>query len=260
MPLVGGAPREVLENVEWADWSPDGSQLAIVRDVGGRDRLEYPIGKVLYETGGWISHPRISRKGDSIAFLDHPVQGDSIAGVSVVDLTGKKTALTEPYGGGAIGLAWSPNGDEIWFTAVQLGIDRALYAVTLAQKKRLVARVPADLTLQDVLADGRVLLARDNWRRGLIVRSEKDSEERDFHMVGLVLSSFAFSRRQNAPLSRGRRSRWPELCSVSSQDGWFAGGPLRRWRIPGSFSGWQVGALDPRRQSNRTVSTADGRG
>ena len=75
MPLVGGAPREVLENVEWADWSPDGSQLAIVRDVGGRDRLEYPIGKVLYETGGWISHPRISRKGDSIAFLDHPVQG-----------------------------------------------------------------------------------------------------------------------------------------------------------------------------------------
>ena len=180
MPLVGGAPREVLENVEWADWSPDGSQLAIVRNVGGRDRLEYPIGKVLYETGGWISHPRISRKGDSIAFLDHPVQGDSIAGVSVVDLTGKKTALTEPYGGGAIGLAWSPNGDEIWFTATQLGIDRALYSVTLSQKKRLVARVPADLTLQDVLADGRVLLARDNWRRGLIVRSEHDAEERDF--------------------------------------------------------------------------------
>jgi dipeptidyl aminopeptidase/acylaminoacyl peptidase/predicted Ser/Thr protein kinase len=180
MPLVGGAPREVLENVQWADWSPDGTQLAVVRDVAGRNRLEYPIGKVLYETGGWISHPRISRHGDMIAFLEHPIQGDSIAGVSVVDLNGKKTNLSEPYGGGAIGLAWAPAGNEIWFTATDLGIDRALYSVTLSGKKRLVARVPADLTLQDALSNGRVLLARDNWRRGLIVRTADDTSERDF--------------------------------------------------------------------------------
>ena len=180
MPLVGGAPREVLENVQWADWSPDGSQLAIVRDVGGRNRLEYPVGKVLYETGGWISHPRISRHGDMIAFLDHPIQGDSIGGVSVVDMAGKKRTVTEPYEGGAIGLAWSPDGEEIWFTATQLGIDRALYSVSLSGKKRLVARVPADLTLQDALPDGRVLLARDYWRRGLIVRTTHDAAERDF--------------------------------------------------------------------------------
>jgi eukaryotic-like serine/threonine-protein kinase len=180
MPLVGGAPREVLEDVQWADWSPDGTQLAVVRDEGGRNRLEYPIGKVLYQTGGWISHPRISRHGDMVAFLDHAIQGDSIAGVSVVDLNGKKTALTEPYGGGAAGLAWSPSGDEIWFTATELGIDRALFAVNLSGKKRLVARVPADLTLQDVLSDGRVLLTRDNWRRGLIVHAPEDTSERDF--------------------------------------------------------------------------------
>ena len=180
MPLVGGAPRQVLENVQWADWSPDGTQLAVVRDVEGRNRLEYPVGKVLYETGGWISHPRISRRGDMVAFLDHQIQGDSIAGVSIVDLNGKKKSLTEPYGGGAIGLAWSPSGDEVWFTATELGIDRALYAVSLSGKKRLVARVPADLTLQDVLSDGRVLLARDNWRRGLIVNAAGDAEERDF--------------------------------------------------------------------------------
>jgi len=180
MPLVGGAPREVLENVQWADWSSDGAQLAVVRDVAGRNRLEYPVGKVLYESGGWISHPRISRHGDMIAFLDHPIQGDSIAGVSVVDLNGKKKSLTEPYEGGAIGLAWSPDGDEIWFTATQLGIDRALYSVSLSGKKRLVTRVPADLTLQDVLPDGRVLLARDSWRRGLIVRTAGDAADRDF--------------------------------------------------------------------------------
>ena len=75
-PLAGGAPRPVLEDVEWADWSPDGNSLAVVRNVGGRERLEYPIGKVLYETsGGWISYPRVSPKGNYVAFIDHANQG-----------------------------------------------------------------------------------------------------------------------------------------------------------------------------------------
>jgi eukaryotic-like serine/threonine-protein kinase len=180
MSLGGGAPREVLENIQWADWSPDGSQLAIVRDFNGRNRLEYPPGKVLYETGGWISHPRVSRKGDMIAFIDHPIQGDSIGGVSVVDTNGNKRSLSQNYGGGAVGLAWSPKGDEVWVTATLIGIDRSVFAVPLSGKERLVARVPADLTLQDVMPDGRVLLARDSWRRGLIVHRTEDTIERDF--------------------------------------------------------------------------------
>ena len=180
MALGGGAPREVLENVQWADWSPDGAQLAVVRDFNGRNRLEYPPGKVLYETGGWISHPRVSRKGDLIAFIDHPIQGDSIGGVAVVDTNGNKRSLSQSYGGGAVGLAWSPKGDEVWVTATLIGIDRSVFAVPLSGKERLVARVPADLTLQDVMPDGRVLLARDSWRRGLIVHRNEDTTERDF--------------------------------------------------------------------------------
>ena len=72
MPLGGGAPREVLEGVREADWSPDGETLAIIRDVDGKDRLEYPIGKVLYATGGYLSDLRFSPGGDRIAFLEHP--------------------------------------------------------------------------------------------------------------------------------------------------------------------------------------------
>ena len=180
MPLGGGAPREILENIQWADWSPDGSQLAIVRDVNGRNRLEYPPGKVLYETGGWVSHPRISRKGDMIAFIDHSIPGDSIGSVALVDMNGKKRTLSQNYGGGAVGLAWSPSGDEVWVTATVIGIDRSVFAVPLSGKERLVARVPADLTLQDVLPNGRALLARDSWRRGLIVRRAADATEHDF--------------------------------------------------------------------------------
>src|SRR5262249_57260299 len=83
-PLAGGAPREVLEQVQWADWGPDGTKFLVVRDAGGLNRLEYPIGKPLYQTGGWIGHPRISPRGDMIAFADHPIQGDDSGTLSVV--------------------------------------------------------------------------------------------------------------------------------------------------------------------------------
>ncbi|MGA7591559.1 MAG: serine/threonine-protein kinase, partial [Candidatus Sulfotelmatobacter sp.] len=72
VPLVGGAPREIMDNVEWADWSPDGNTLAIVRQEQGRHRLEFPPAKLLYEADGWIGHIRISPKADTIAFIDHP--------------------------------------------------------------------------------------------------------------------------------------------------------------------------------------------
>ena len=110
------APRDLLDNVEDATWNSDGSALAVIHSTGGKSRLEYPIGKTLYETAGWMSDIRFSAKGDRIAFLDHPLLGDDGGTVSVIDLSGKKTDLTERWAS-ALGLAWSPSGDEIWFTA-----------------------------------------------------------------------------------------------------------------------------------------------
>jgi Tol biopolymer transport system component len=176
-PLAGGAPREVVDQVQWADWGPDSNNLAIVRDVGGQNRLEYPAGKVLYETGGWIGHIRVSPKGDRIAFLDHPVQGDDSGSVAVVDLAGKKTTLSTGWYSNQ-GLAWSPDGREVWFTGNKSGIDRALYAVTLSGKERLVARMPGTLMLLDLWKDGRALLNRASWRRELTAISS-DGKERD---------------------------------------------------------------------------------
>ena len=166
-PLAGGAPREVLENVQWADWSPDGSKFLVVRDFGGMNRLEYPIGNPLYQTGGWIGHPRVSPKGDFIAFADHPLQGDDSGGLSVVDLKGNKKRLSEQWFT-IQGLAWSPDGKEIWFTASKSGTDRTLYATTLDGKMRTIARLPGALMLYDIARDGRVLLVRASWRRELI--------------------------------------------------------------------------------------------
>jgi eukaryotic-like serine/threonine-protein kinase len=178
VPLVGGAPREIRENVEWADWSPDGSTLAIVREVEGRERLEFPPDKVLYQPDGWIGHIRISPKADMIAFIDHPQLGDDGGAVAVVDMAGKKTTLSTGWDS-IQGLAWSPGGDEIWFSATRTGGDRSLYAVNLAARVRLLARVPGELMLLDVGRDGNVLLTRNNDRAGMIGLAPGEVKERD---------------------------------------------------------------------------------
>jgi eukaryotic-like serine/threonine-protein kinase len=178
VPLVGGAPREILENVEGADWSPDGNTLAIVREVEGRKRLEFPPDRVLYQADGWIGHPRVSPKADLVAFLDHPQPRDDGGSVAVVDLTGKKTVLSTGWDS-IQGLAWSPAGDEIWFTATRTGGDRSLFAVSLSGKVRLLARVPGELTLLDVGRDGNVLLTRGNDRAGLIGLASGQTKEQD---------------------------------------------------------------------------------
>jgi hypothetical protein len=175
---TGGAPREVLEHVEFADFAPDGKELAIVRGVSGKQRLEFPVGKVLYETSGWISWPRFSRRGDRIAFFDHPVVGDDGGRTAVVDLSGKKTVLT-PLSATSFGLAWSPDGSEIWFTAAERGGNRGLQAVDLSGRVRDLYRATGVLTLTDVSKSGRVLLRHDVLRIGLAALAEGAAKERD---------------------------------------------------------------------------------
>jgi serine/threonine protein kinase/Tol biopolymer transport system component len=178
VPLAGGAPREILDNVEWADWSPDGSNLAVVQYVAGKRQLEYPIGKVLYQTSGWFSHIRISPQGDKIAFFDHPTWPDDRGSVDVIDLQGKKIVLSTGWDSEQ-GLAWSPDGKKVWFTAAQAGNGRELYAVSLDGKQRVVASVPGDLTLDDIFPDGRALLTRDTERIGTKALAPGKTKERD---------------------------------------------------------------------------------
>jgi Tol biopolymer transport system component len=177
-PLAGGVPRQVLEHVQDADWAPDGSGLAVVRDVDGRFRVEYPIGKVLYETSTWVSSSRFSRDGRRIAFIDHPLSGDNRGRISVVDLAGNVKALTEPFNS-AEGLAWSKDGSEIWFTAGKEGNRLSLYAVDRSGHQRMVAGMPASLSLYDIAANGRVLIARNSWRRGILGLAPEEHAERD---------------------------------------------------------------------------------
>src|SRR5262249_37816636 len=158
---------EIQDDVQWADWSADGSGFAIIRDVAGKSRLEMPIGKVLVETTGWLSDLRVSSRGDSAAFMEHPARGDDGGSVAVIDAAGKKRTLTKEYAAEG-GLAWSPDGKEIWFTAAEVGGNRALWAVSLSGVARLLTRVTGNLTLQDAARDGKVLISHDTLRSGIL--------------------------------------------------------------------------------------------
>ena len=90
VPLSGGTPREVLENVQDADWAADGENMAVVRFVpeNGHWRLEYPVGKVLFDSINWISHPKISPDGKRVAFADHENTSGDDRGCGGRDRTG----------------------------------------------------------------------------------------------------------------------------------------------------------------------------
>jgi eukaryotic-like serine/threonine-protein kinase len=178
MTLGGGAPREIQEGVRQADWSPDGSQLAIIREVGGRDRLEYPIGHVLREVSGYMTDVRFSPKGDRIAYFEHPRKWDDRGSVNVVDVDGRNTVLSDGYWS-ARGLAWAPDGKEILFSASLSGGSYTVYGVTLAGKRRIAYQAPGGLTIQDVARDGRWLATRGDFRYAAMVHTPGAIEDRD---------------------------------------------------------------------------------
>jgi len=187
VPPGSGSAREVLEGVMAADWGPDGD-FAVVRNAGGRNRLEYPIGHVLYETSGAVSDIRFSHNGKLIAFMDHPQSGDSAGTAAFVDMAGHKKTISEPSNDER-GLAWSSDDGEVWYTASPTGVGRALYASSLAGRTRLVLRVPGQLTLHDIASDARVLLAQGSNRDGMLTFGPGENTQRDLSWL-----DFTFAR------------------------------------------------------------------
>jgi Tol biopolymer transport system component len=170
MPLGGGAPRAVLENVQDADWSPDGKTMAVARRVANGYRLEYPIGKPVYDTVGWVSCVRVSPDGASVAFADHPLRGDNFGTLKVVDRTGR-VIIAGQSDRPLTGLAWSPDGSEVWYT------EPTLNAISLSGRMRVVLSYPALATIQDIGRDGRVLMMSTAFRREIVGgRTDQNAE------------------------------------------------------------------------------------
>jgi Tol biopolymer transport system component len=189
MGVAGGvAPREVLADVHWADWAPDGASLAVVREMGGQNRLDYPIDHRIYQTAGWIGHPRVSPDGSLVAFEEHPILNDDGGSLAVVDRAGKVRTLADGFAS-IWGLAWAPGGKEIWFTASRGGSDRSLSAISLSGQERVLDRITGGLTLHDISKDGRVLVSHDVPRLGILGVSPGETKERELSWLDNSLAA-----------------------------------------------------------------------
>jgi eukaryotic-like serine/threonine-protein kinase len=217
---IGSSPRPLAEDVREADWSPDGESLAIVRDLGnGRDRLEYPEGTPLYEASGYLSDPRVSPDGKSVAFLEHQWRFDDRGWVKVVDGVRRVTSLTAELWG-IQGLAWSPSGKEIVFSGNETGgsvVQPMSVKAAGGSPARTVFGVPGRFIVHDVARDGRWLAVREDLSLGVRAKVPGDADERDLSWLG----------------STGARAlsadgRWLLMVDVGARSGHDYGVVLRR--------------------------------
>jgi dipeptidyl aminopeptidase/acylaminoacyl peptidase len=167
----------VLESILWADWTPDGQSLAVIRPgATGAIRLEFPAGNVIYEPKGWVSHVRFSPSGDYLAIGDH-VNGGDDGRLVILDPRGNRKASSSFYSS-VEGLAWAANGKEVWFSAVPSGSARSIYALDLSGKERLIYRAPGGLTIHDIGRTGLVLLTADKSRLSISALPPGETRER----------------------------------------------------------------------------------
>jgi eukaryotic-like serine/threonine-protein kinase len=187
VPLAGGTPREVLEGVGSADWSPDGKELAAIHAVEGGDCIEYPIGKALYKTGGYLTFLRVSPKGDLVSFIEHHQSDDERGTVSVVDRAGRKRDLTGVWRQ-LIGTMWSPDGEEIFFSGNRSGEGQEHWSVNLAGRVRAVTWLPG---VDDVSREGAVLDAGDYRQMRSDIRALVPGASQEINLSWLAQSAVA---------------------------------------------------------------------
>jgi len=178
VPINGGAPLPLDRGIMAADWSPDGTGMAVVRYGSRYATLEYPRGKAVFQSPGWLADVRVSPHGKEIACIDHPIRNDDAGDVKLIDANGVGHTLSAGWAS-VDGLAWSPTGREVWFTAARSGVIRSLYAVSLSGKLRLVASYPGTLTLFDISRTGRVLISREQLRMIMAGTLHGDQTETD---------------------------------------------------------------------------------
>jgi eukaryotic-like serine/threonine-protein kinase len=175
-PLSGGTPRELREDVENADFRPDGAALALVRLVGGmKTEIEYPEGKRFLEDQSFVRAVRISPDGARIVVADG-LPPWAKASVFVADAAGVRRTLSSDL---ATGLAWTRDGKGIWLTSESSDGSTQVWALDLSGRRRLVLRAPGALALQDIAKNGDVLVSVARRQASVIYHAAAASRDVD---------------------------------------------------------------------------------
>jgi len=250
---MASAPRELETSVTFADWGPDGSELALIRHTPKECVLEFPRGNVISRKGpkeGIFRYVRVSPKGDLLAVLDYAGVDDGYA--VILDRKGSRKAQSPLYGA-IMGCAWSPDGRKVWYTA-NGGSNHVVYEMDLSGKVRLVMRVPGVLTLKDVSRQGLVLLCRDDYSGSLMYMGRGDKTERNLAWYNQSLLSDLSADGQTMIFNEGgaaTEEKWGTYLrktdgSPAVRLGDYLGGKLSpdgKWVLAGTQFGAEHDAL-----------------
>jgi eukaryotic-like serine/threonine-protein kinase len=188
-PVSGGAPREIAENVSSADWTAGGSEMAVIRQVAGKYRVEFPLGKMIYESNYWLSLLRVSPRNDMVAFAEYENPSADVGHLVILDRHGKKIAQSGSFYS-LEGMAWRPSGEEVWFGATEHDAwADELHSLGLNGKGRVILRLPGMLRLHDISRGGRILLSRETWTVGMQFRGPGDTREHDLSWLDASIAA-----------------------------------------------------------------------
>jgi Tol biopolymer transport system component len=179
VPIRGGTPRQMAENVVSADWAADGTEMAVIRHLEGNFRVEFPLGKVVYQSGGWLDFVRVSPDGKMVAFAEFSGLNADVGRVAILDATGKRIAES-PVSPSVEGIVWRPGSSEVWFATTDTGAwANKLQSLSLAGRTHDLLRLPGMLRLHDISRDGRILFSSEIWTTSLQFRGLGETKERD---------------------------------------------------------------------------------
>jgi WD40 repeat protein len=181
--VTGGTPRELAVDISGADWSPDGSRMAVARSINGKSRVEFPPGTTLYESPVDVEDLRFSPAGDRIAFVEH-LHRSANGKVVIIDVKGK--TVTESGNCFPLGVAWH-SAEELWFTTMSAvpGGGSELYALSRSGKARYIAPFVLG-RLADISTDGNVLVVFEDRRT--IAQGWPAGHSTETHLTWLDLS------------------------------------------------------------------------
>ena len=246
--LGGGVPRQVAEGVQEADFGAAGRDLAVVRESEGKSaprvprgpgalqqrRLDQPPPRLARRRAGGLPRAPPDRRRPRRRGGGRPPGPAARAGRRVRDRLGP----------GLVGAT----GDEIWFTASRAWSLRALYAVNLDGRERLVYQALATLTLHDIARDGGVLLHPDRGALGAHGPGARRAGRARPGLARRLGRRRPVARRAHARPVRGARGRRPPLLDLPAAHRRLARrAPGRRRRL-GPVARRQVGPVDPLRR------------
>lgn len=149
--------------------------------------MEFPVGKVLYESAGYLSDLRVSPNGDEVAFMEHPAKFDDRGSVNVVNLQGKMRVLSSGYWG-MEGLAWSANGSSVLFSATLNGSDYVVHEVGINGRERFARMNVGLVTIYDIAPDGTWAVTQNELPIKLAFRAAGSTQDVDLSWLDNALN------------------------------------------------------------------------